>query len=166
MALALRVPVLADQRVRDAVARERVPLVGDRGRRDERVHRLLEHLALVLESPRAEFLHIVGLVVLERAYAKDLVVLHVDARDVAPGSETAPVDVVIDCFVGAYAFLYHASSNQAVVLPSPAAQARSQPRRAPLSRMSPFYEPTTRTSAPRTQTRRLIDRWLGLSPKT
>ncbi len=107
VAVPLRVPVLADERVRDAVARERVLLVGHGRGRDERVHGLLEDLAFVFESPRTEPLHVVGLVVLERAHAQDPVVLDVDPRDVASGAEAAPVYVVIDRLVGTYAFLHH-----------------------------------------------------------
>ena len=107
MAIPLGIPVDALQRVRDAVAREGVLLVRDRRRRDERVHGLLEHHAVVLELPGTEALHVVRLVVLQGTNAQDLVVLDVNPRDVASGTETAPVQVIVDCLVGTYASFRH-----------------------------------------------------------
>ena len=99
MAIAFRVPVLADQRVRDAVARERVPLVGDRGRRDQRMHRLFENPALVLEFERLEMIGGICGVVPEGPNAQDLVVPHVNGSKICADSEAAPIDIVIGSLV-------------------------------------------------------------------
>ena len=103
VAVPLRVPVLADERVRDAVARERVLLVGHRGGRDQRVQRLFEDLALVFQPERLQVVHGIGGIVLEGAHAQDPVVFHVDRGKVGADAEAAPVYVVERRLVGAKA---------------------------------------------------------------
>ena len=96
VALPLRVPVHALHRVQHAVLRIDALLVAQGQRREQRLVAGLEHLAARLDAPGPALLHARDVVVVQRADAQHLAVLHVDACRVGAARERGPRDAAID----------------------------------------------------------------------
>ena len=100
VALAVRVPVHALERVRDAVRRVGARLVRHRERRRVALHARLQHVPACLDLPRVQLLGRVELVVVQRADARHAPVLHVDFGDVGTHAEAAKAKALDNRFVG------------------------------------------------------------------
>ena len=96
VALPLRVPIHALHRIQHAVLRIDALLVAQGQRREQRLVAGLEHLAARLDAPGPALLHARDVVVVQRADAQHLAVLHVDACRVGAARERGPRDAAID----------------------------------------------------------------------
>ena len=99
MALAIRVPVDALERERDAVRRVGAGLVNERERRVQRLHARLERMALRVDRPVVQVLLRVVLVEVDRTHTHDPAVHGVDSGEVRTVAERTKRHVLVDGLV-------------------------------------------------------------------